>query len=148
MAYDITAVVAHLGVLDHVVQDPGVPVVTREQGFGLVPLTKEVLVSLGTNRRNVGGVLAEWSRFGHVAYINAEIFAGVGGQDAKVWLNGEVIFDEATDGSGAISRALRRIGVASPPGGRDEFDHLGLGICRSTEKWVKHADPRPRFATD
>ncbi len=78
------------------------------------------------------------SEQGPVAYASADFHAGVGGQEAIVWQQGQVILAVESFQSGAINQALQCLGVwASHPAVFDEFDMVGLGRWRSTEKWAE-----------
>jgi len=71
-----------------------------------------------------------------VAYVEAHFFGGSGGQSAIVWQQGQVLLALSREGIGAINQALLCLGVrATSPGVFDEFDMVGLGRWRSTEKW-------------
>jgi hypothetical protein len=96
------------------------------------------------------------SERGAVAYAEAFYFGNVGGQDAIVWQHGAVVMEPlhsfngqaALPGSGPrrasrdaaprhpINEALRRLGVKKS-GQYDEFDALGLGQHRKTERWIE-----------
>lgn len=85
------------------------------------------------------------SQVAPVAYVEVDIFGGLGGQSAIVWHRGEVVIGPQTveierhdqwahRRSLPVNAALSRLGVrASPPG--DEFDALGLACHRRTEDW-------------
>lgn len=80
--------------------------------------------------------LAELSKRGTVAYIEAEYFGGIGEQWAVVWREGKVLIGPLhTPGRGAINQALHLLGV--PCRGRtDEFDVVGLFLHRFNEEWL------------
>ncbi len=91
-------------------------------------------------------VLRAWSIHGPVAYVEAELFAGLGSQRAAVWAGGRLSFgpvsyDDDDDRPRAeglaspISQALARLGV-DRRGYHDEFDAVGLGRCRFTDEWL------------
>ena len=71
---------------------------------------------------------------GPVAYIEAEIFGGAGTQANALYSNGRLAQPIAKS-SEAINDALRWLGV-KVQGNRDEFDTLGLGRHRSTDRWL------------
>jgi len=75
----------------------------------------------------------ELSSAGKVAYIEAEIFGGVGTQAYVYAETGKV--DTAVVGDRAINAALQLLGVMRKPG-FDEFDSVGLGRNRSVEGWL------------
>src|SRR5262249_32403914 len=82
-----------------------------------------------------------------VAYVEAHFFGGAGGQSAIVWQQGQVRLALSQEGIGAINQALRYLGVrASSPGVFDEFDMVGLGRWRSTERWQQEEFGSDRLA--
>jgi hypothetical protein len=61
---------------------------------------------------------------------------GVGEQTARIWQNGVTVFaQQGSAGSGPISMALLRLGVTGGRLGWDEFDVVGLGRHRTTDRW-------------
>jgi hypothetical protein len=96
------------------------------------------------------------SERGAVAYVEAFDFGNAGGQDAIVWQHGRVVMEplHSFDGLAAlpesrprraspgaapchpINEALRRLDVEKS-GQYDEFDALGLGRHRKTERWIE-----------
>ena len=136
-------------------------VVALPQGFALVPLTPALLDDvdeLASSGRHLpasphpsltdgaAAVLAEASAAGPLAYVETDLFGGVGEQRALVWerravvlgpLAGTLAWDAAghlhpPPGERAVNRALVRLGVWTR-GEQDPFDALGLGRFRSTE---------------
>ncbi|WP_433467420.1 hypothetical protein [Spirillospora sp. CA-128828] len=89
------------------------------------------------------GVLAACSAMGPVAYVEADYFGGTGTQDAQVWDAGKVVLGplhlaegEPSPAIGSpISQALRRLG-ATKGAHVDEFDAVGLGRHRATDRWL------------
>lgn len=130
------------------------------QGLALVPITdgladalarvaeempSPVLPKSGEMAPGVAALAAELSRKGPVVYAATFLFGGTGGQDAVVWIDGEVVLNLGDDEDSMsawpdspISRALRRIGVIAAAG-EDEFDAIGLGRYRSNEAWAQQA---------
>lgn len=129
-----------------------------KQGFALIPITDVVEAHLHLSASGgdastlpLSGVIAgglavfarTLSRDGPVVYVATFIHGGRGGQDALVWMDGELVLrlgeDENTMSAwpnSSISRALRYVGVQA--GEReDEFDALGLGRHRSNEAWAE-----------
>jgi hypothetical protein len=151
MAYSLEALIGPaLG------PQPGLPpltVVALPHDLGLLPLVPGLLKALGPLADEAGverledmpyvklGVLwlaAKLSTAGRVVYVEAEFFGGVGEQASAGWENGEMVFGPVT-ASDAINQALRWLGVsAAPPD--DEFDALGLGRHRFTERWLRADD--------
>jgi hypothetical protein len=96
------------------------------------------------------------SERGAVAYVEAFFFGNVGGQDAIMWQRGAVVMEPLHSFNGLtalpesrprrasrdaapchpINEALRRLGVKKS-GQYDEFDALGLGRHRKTERWIE-----------
>ena len=67
------------------------------------------------------------------SYVEAEYFGGEGGQIAIIWQNNkrQRIFSYGQD---RINQVLKSFGVIANKG-QDEFDTLGLGRHRATNKW-------------
>src|SRR5215472_425589 len=131
------------------------------QGYGLVLVTPEVLDRLGGGGGNAFGttfcylpagveaLARQVSDAGPIAYLEAEMFGGVGTQATVVWLNGEVWLgpattqfgwpppDRATSPHWAFNHALRQLGVTRGAA-FDEFDAAGLGRHRHTGEWAGH----------
>ena len=154
----LQAIIGPAALLAKLKQFPSSVICELPQGFALVPITRPVAAEMNgaialligkaanTQRNKVEGLdelIAQLSMAGKVGYIETDYFGGRGGQKAEVWLDGKSIFDRSIapgDESGwpntPISQALRLMGVTSEPG-KDEFDTLGLGVHRSTEKWAE-----------
>lgn len=112
-------------------------------GFPLAPETGFERLSSG-----VAAVLTAASRYGPIAYLEAEYVGGIGHQTAVVWLDCQTVYgpellvpgEPFPVSSGDPSRAspivgaLRYLGVEAV-GRHDEFVVLGLGRHRSTEEW-------------
>ena len=96
-------------------------------------------------------MLADWSRPGPVAYLEADYFGGTGGQRAAVWAAGRLTFgplhigiNEPFPAEGSpISQALRCLGAQRSERG-DEFDAVGLLRHRHTEDWTEEASAAGR----
>jgi hypothetical protein len=148
MAYSLEALIGPaLGPL------PGVPpltVVALNGELGLLPLVPDLVKALhplaeaaGTERLEAleyvkPGALwlaARLSATGRVAYVEAEFFGGVGEQVSAGWENGALVFGPL-NASDAINQALRWLGVTADAE-MDEFDTVGLGRHRFTERWVR-----------
>jgi len=151
----IQALIVHSAVLDNVRKRlPSAVICALPQGLALIPLGDAVEAELreggGTASATVlphsgeiaVGVAELASKLSHdmpVLYAATYIYGGTGGQDAVVWVNGEVVLNIGDDEdnmsrwpNSPISRALRHIGVAAADG-KDEFDAIGLGRYRSNE---------------
>jgi hypothetical protein len=127
------------------------------QGFALLPITEtfagelvaswpQAKVPLMKPLESVSEPLlllaADISRNVPVAYVNTYYFGGLCGQDALVWDKGSLRFSPATQDykqvwpNSPISQALRMIGVVAEAG-MDEFDTVGLGTHRRTDRWAQ-----------
>ncbi len=70
-----------------------------------------------------------------LAYIEAEFFGGAGAQAHALFSKGRAIGHPVVSEC-AINDALRYLGVAKGEA-HDEFDAIGLGQHRDTDKWVE-----------
>lgn len=149
MSYEIEALAAKEYLLrKHQSAFHNAHVVRLAQGFALIPMTGAFYEEV--NRQTPEGdkaglhgfellspAVAAWieqiSRDGAIAYFEAGYFGGMGSQRAIVWQNG-VIARGPLYGD-AIDQALRMLGVERS-GECDEFDTVGLGKYRETEKWA------------
>ena len=95
-----------------------------------LPLTDEGLTYIP---ESISQLTKTFSSDGLIAYVEAEFFGGTGTQASAVWKNGTVIRSIMVS-SNAINLALKEIGVISKAG-FDEFDTVGLGQFRDTNKW-------------
>ncbi|WP_194814666.1 hypothetical protein [Nocardia sp. XZ_19_385] len=137
MAYELSAVIGELALLEAIGRENGVPVIPLAQGFALIPLTDEITTVLLAPSRRFEEVLRKWSTRGPVIYAWSEMHAGLGVQAATIWENGAVAYHETGYPShGPISIALQRLGVAGATDRRDEFDLVGLGRHRRTSAWL------------
>jgi hypothetical protein len=126
------------------------------QGFSLLPITEALARELTANQLETKVTLTkpiqelsdglhvlaiEISQASPVAYITTFYLGGQGGQDALVWDRGSLRFSPTTQGydqgwpNSPISQALRMIGVVAEKG-NDEFDTVGLGKHRETDRWA------------
>ncbi|GAA2841402.1 hypothetical protein [Crossiella cryophila] len=145
--YELNAVIGEAGLLRarasgfaHAV------VVELRQGLGLVPVTVELSREWGSG---VDGQLAEWSRSGPIALVEADFFGGEGSQSAVLWRDGAVVwgpvFAEELRGpwrDWPINAALARLGAVTSGGG-DLFDAVGLGAERDLADWVARGRQSP-----
>ncbi|WP_194917776.1 hypothetical protein [Catenulispora rubra] len=110
-----------------------------DQGLALLPITDAVAGS--------GLLLGDWSMQGAVAYVEADYWGGAGTQSAQVWSGGHMVFGPLSSVEGEpfppegspISQALRLLG-AGKGDFYDEFDAVGLGRHRDTDRWLSAAD--------
>lgn len=122
------------------------------QGFGLVPMT-ELLRRRLTEVTDENGTLKEFSELtesaawvantlsqvGKVAYIETESYDSKNIKSAIVWEFGEVIYGpKQSDTENTVNEALKLLGVTVGET-HDEFDALGLGKYRTTDKWYEAA---------
>ena len=124
-----------------------IPFVSLEQGFLIFPVNKVVREKLNIPispliEGNDNGI-SIISSFGcsvsnkiKVAYVEAEFFGGRGMQASVIFEN-EKIVSEPKLSINAINLALQYLGV-SKLNFFDEFDALGLGKYRDTEKWTNN----------
>ena len=128
---------------------PGAGVVHLEQGIGMIPISEELLNAIEQGETSLGAteepgfefvseVVLTWARRlskgTTLAYIEAEFRSGEGTESAVVWRDGKVVLGPL-QGTGAVNRALRTLGV-SVPSRREEFEVVGLGKHRSPEAWL------------
>jgi len=95
-----------------------------------LPLTDEPGQPLPTALADLAAAL---SVDGFAAYIEAELFGGVGSQASAVWRGGRMV-QPVTRSADAINLALSALGVQKA-GDEDEFSTLGLGRFRFTDEW-------------
>jgi hypothetical protein len=158
------AVVALVGantILDELVSRfPSAIICPLVQGFALVPITEpfaEELAAFSPTQSDslapdmapgLATLASQLSVGGSVAYISTEYYGGPGFQEAFVW-EGEAVSFSLNDSPGAssmewpnspISQALRKIGVIADKD-KDEFDSVGLGTHRSTDRWAAAYGP-------
>ncbi len=120
------------------------------QNMGLVPLTDELNDELVDKpntpykefeflNESVIEVLLDVSSLGKVGFIETEYFGGEGVQSSIVCEKGKVIYGPQisnNDNLNPINDALKILGVYVSKQ-QDEFDEIGLGRNRSTEKWFE-----------
>ena len=150
MGYTLEAVIGSAGALEAFVRRWAVAVaVPLAQGLVLVPMTDELFDAIGAGADEMLGFWRLPAGFGRlpaggpVAYVEAEIFGGVGSQRAALWTGGELALGPLTLEEGEefapegspISQVLARLGVRRD-GQRDEFDSVGLDRHRHTEDWL------------
>lgn len=134
------------------------PVVPLFYGLSLVPLTDDLFDKLPpipeVRERPeefwkfsaaLEALALELSRFGAVAYVEADFFGGEGTQAAAVWEEGLLCLGPLKSaGVGAINTALQWLGIPSSQG-RDGFEIVGLLRHRHTAGWLEDAEfiPNP-----
>lgn len=152
MSYVIEAFIVGQSV-DLVADLHGLNVISLPQNFGLVPLNRDLLdgreITLldaaeqtGAESSFIPETIAALARklsvMGKIAYIEAEMFGGVGLQASVVWESGRIVAGPMIE-ERAINHALKMIGVERG-NNIDEFAALGLGRYRSTVGWLKHGE--------
>ena len=152
--HDVKALVASTSVLTGLIARLGAATLCPlAQGLALLPITDTVAREIAATQTSaerehalvpdIAGGLAslakQLSHTGPVAYISTEYFGGAGGQDAIVWEEARVILQLSSEGvewpNSPVSQALRAIGIKAEDG-KDEFDTVGLGTHRSTDRWA------------
>jgi hypothetical protein len=78
---------------------------------------------------------ARASRFGAVAYIEADSLPGVSSQSAAVWSDGIPVL-EPTHGAKAFQRAVEHLGVRTGEG-ENAFEQMGLSRHRTPDEWAR-----------
>jgi hypothetical protein len=158
VSYELRALAGLYQVAAEAAGMAGTAVVELPQGYGLVPITPEVFDRLGGGTAKpfgdtfwflssgVEALARKVSHIGPIAYLEAEMFGGIGSQAMVAWRDGEVCLgpattefrwpppDPAASPGWAFNRALRELGVDSGDA-RDEFDAVSLGQHRHTEDW-------------
>lgn len=128
---------------------PDFPTVVLSESITLLPVTDDVFDQVAATSPSretrdpfwklsgaLEALIIDVSRYGRVAYIEADYFGGTGTQTAAVWQESQVIMEpEHADGIGPINRALNVLGVMAAPG-QDEFDAVKLGRHRRTSAWI------------
>jgi hypothetical protein len=148
MAHELNAILGKAETLEPAAREHEIPVIALRQGFGLIPLTSQIVqVLVGKQGLDVGRssagqieldeVFKRWSARGPVIHATNEVYGGVGPQTARIWQDGALVFaQEGSPYSGPISMALQRLGVTGGRLGWDEFDIVGLGRHRATSRWL------------
>ena len=119
-------------------------------GLGFLPLSDDHLDSLFTVQGPFDNsmtymsdalktALSEMSAGGPVAFIETEYFGGQGAQGATVYDHGQCVFGPITNDAGAISAAMKLLGVTAAPGQHDEFEAVGFCRHRNNEDWIDEA---------
>lgn len=151
MSHRVAAFVARVEVLRAgTAHLPHARVAPLAQGFGLLPLTADLLDEIGETAAEGEEVLVyltpgaarlarALSASGGVAYVETDYFGGSGEQGAAAWVGGEGVMEPRRARLGTVNEALRRIGIAAGAG-VDEFDAAGLHRHRGTDDWWEAAE--------
>jgi len=154
MTYTLQALIAREEVL-RVVSEQNVLmlIIPLKQNVGMLPITSTLRKSLDEDESRfheehpfhrlfstVQKNALNASSIGRIAYIEAEFFGGIGYQSAILWEDGKAILGPFLAQNlplpeMPINRVLREMGVIASDQ-IDEFDTLGLGIHRETDKWL------------
>jgi hypothetical protein len=78
-----------------------------------------------------------------VAYIETEYHGGKGTQGATVYIDGECVYEPITNNSGAISGALKILGITAQAHQHDEFEAMGFDRFRNNDDWIEEASGEP-----
>ncbi len=125
-------------------------VIPLSQGLALIPIVDELVEEIGSNDgecpegfSKLSLCIRKWAehfaKHGTVAYVEAEFFGGVGTQSAIAWHEGRQAL-QVRFAQDAINQALKLMGVTIMEPATDEFDSIGLGSHRSTERWLEGDD--------
>jgi hypothetical protein len=158
MGHFLHAFIGKQDVLRHIVKAfKHAQMISLSQGFGLLPLVDAFAESVHLQLQDAGhqpvhpfdylseslaSMGAQYSGFGDIAYIETEYFGGEGDQCAVVWRDKTIVFGPlSSDANTAstktpISQALHLLGVQKGTE-YDEFDALGLGRFRHTDRCVE-----------
>lgn len=158
MSYELRALAGLYQVAAQAASATGTVVVELPQGYGLVPITHKVFDRLGGSTAKPFGdtfwflssgieaLARKVSHIGPIAYLEAEMFGGIGSQAMVAWRGGAVWLRPATtefrwpppnprsSPGWPFNRALRELGVDGGDA-RDEFEAVSLGQHRHTEDW-------------
>jgi len=150
MSYTLQAIVGARELLEDA-REHGLAAVELSDTLVMVPLTDEVRRRFGIPEypltdedkepvlpESLGSLCRTLSHRRVVAYLEAEIFGGVGMQ-AHVLFRDGVALSPPVVGIGAINQALRHFDVRVG-GHYDEFDAVGLGRHRDTDGWAREPE--------
>jgi hypothetical protein len=145
MAFTLQAVIAKSGSFPDPLPQK-LQVVGLRCGIDMLPLTTEALMFYGIpfcplvdeGKAEVPPKLLKLcealSNKCTLAYIEAEFFGGAGAQARALFSEGKAI-GQAVVSESAINDALRYLGVTKGEA-HDEFDRVGLGQHRDTDRWL------------
>lgn len=159
MAYELEAFLGTESTINAAIEDlDQARCVPLAQGVAMIPMTQGLFEEL---QETYGGgeepserqgddfttAVAEWaqaaSRHGLLAYCQAAYANGMGGQSAVTWVDGAEL--KRLDDHDSVNQVLRLLGVTCEGTrlddygllqGKDEWDTVGLGRFRQTEKWL------------
>ena len=153
MSYDLAAIIAAPNVIAGLkLPESGIVALGP---LAMLPITRGVLELHGGNRQHCAGFrcltpglekrLCEGSIDGAIAYVEAW-FTSTGSQASLVWDGGKAVLGPLfCDNEGRtavppmsqwpINQVLRHLGVVAVAP-RDEFETIGLGKIRHTDRWL------------
>lgn len=114
--------------------------------IALIPMTEKLFNEMNQDSKNnnigkyefltttIEQTILEIVKDCMVAYIEADYFGGQGVQSGIVWKAGKRIFEQEL-GVDTINQILKLYGIVKLDP-LDEFDTIGLGRHRNTEKWI------------
>ena len=156
--YELRALAGRYEITAQAAREARSDAVEVPQGYGLLPITSQVLEQLGGDDvrpfgdvfrflpAGVDALARQISLAGGIAYLEAEIFGGIGTQAMVLWRGGEVCLgplisdftatakDPSSSPQWPFNQALRLLGIDRGDA-FDEFDALGLGGWRRTKDW-------------
>lgn len=131
---------------------PGARMLPLAQGLWFAPVPQELrdraMEDAGDDGAGPGSFIdlvavlevigARLSHRGDVAWMESDWFGGMGDSAARLWRGGEVVIAEAS-----VNEVLRALGVqrVEQPQRLDEWDSVGLGEHRSTDRCFERAQP-------
>jgi hypothetical protein len=162
VSYQLCALAGHYEVVARAADAAGWTFAELPQGYGLLPVTRQLFDKLGhaqarpfsdTFRHLSAGLEAlaqQVSHSGGIAYLEAEMFGGIGTQAVVVWRGDQIVLGPETtefrtgtpprppSAQWAFNHGLRELGV-NKSNASDEFDAVHLGRHRHTEDWLSAA---------
>lgn len=160
MSYELRALAGRYEVTAQAARAARSTAVELPQGYGLLPVTNDMLERLGGDdvwpfgevfrflSAGVEALARRTSLAGDIAYLEADIFGGTGTQAMVLWRGGEACLgpvtaeftatapDPSSSQQWPFNQALRELDVDRGDA-FDEFDALGLGRWRHTEDWLR-----------
>ncbi|MFO1487567.1 MAG: hypothetical protein U1F65_03730 [Verrucomicrobiota bacterium] len=149
MAYILESLISQVEILREGCRSiPKAKIIRLKCNLGLLPLTDDFFETIGGGdcgelmklSEVVEDLAKELSIKHPVIYAEAEYFGGTGAQSAVVWSQGKRVL-ELIRQEHSINRALNFLGVRIKDK-HDEFDEVGLGLCRCTEDWLKNPEAK------
>jgi len=149
VSYDLQALLGKRDALQsHAAAFSSARVVSLTNGIAMIPMTNELFEEIGGDGvvdkfYKFSTAVEDWARRisedSPIAYVEAEYFGGVGGQNSVAWVRGLRVL-EPVHAADAINQALKILGVSAAGFAGDEFDAVGLGKYRETESWLENRD--------